>query len=119
MLKWEDSLEGREALHQGPNESEGARHVHEEEQVLGSACGMGQPWLCVQAGGRAGQQACGKGSGGSGWQQAASDSAVCPGSQRGQPYPGRRQGQRCHRVREGVAPLCSGGCSLTWSTECS
>lgn len=51
MLKWEDSLEGREALHQGPNESEGARHVHEEEQMLDSACVMRQPWLCVKAGG--------------------------------------------------------------------
>ena len=49
---------------------------------------------------------------GSGWQQAASDSAVCPGSQRGQPYPGLRQGRHWHRAREGVAPLCSAWCGL-------
>ena len=52
MLIWRsvDFLEGREALHQALDKFKDGRHLHEEEQVLGSAPGMGQPWLNVQTG---------------------------------------------------------------------
>ena len=64
-------------------------HLHEAEQVLGSAPGMSQPWLCVQIEGRgAGEQPHRKGSGHSSWWQIESEPEVCPGSQDGQPYPG-------------------------------
>jgi len=52
MLIWRsvDFLEGREALHQALDKFEDGHHLHEEEQVLGFAPGMGQPWLNVQTG---------------------------------------------------------------------
>jgi len=37
----------------------------------------------------------------------ACESAVCPGSPEGQPYPRLHEAQHCHRVRERTVPLCS------------
>lgn len=52
MLSWEECglPWGREALHQELDKFGGGHHPHEEEQVLGSAPGMGQPWLYMQTG---------------------------------------------------------------------
>jgi len=35
------------------------------------------------------------------------ESAVCPGRQKGQLYPGVQQAQHCCQVREWIVPLCS------------
>lgn len=43
-----------------------------------------------------------------------SEPAVCPGSQKEQPYPGVCQVQHC-QVRKAAVPLCSALCSLTSS----
>lgn len=56
----------------------------------------GQPWIYVQTGEQeAGEQPCGKGSGGPGCWQVKYESAVCLGSQRGQLYPRVCQAQHC------------------------
>lgn len=60
----------------------------------------------------AGQQHYRKGSGGSGWQHTESEPEVCPGSQRGQPYSGVHQAQRCWQVIDSFALLCIGATSL-------
>jgi len=40
---------------------------------------------------------------GSDCQQVESESAACPGSPKGQPYPGVHQAQHCHREKKGVS----------------
>ena len=44
------------------------------------------------------------------------ESAVCPGRQKGQLYPGVQQAHTASWARKGVVPLCSALCSLTFST---
>lgn len=114
-------LEGREALRQGPDKSVGAHHGHEEEQVLDSACGMGQPWGSVY---RLGGQALDS-------RPAGRDLGVLVGSK-------LHLSQQCvlatrganrtwgcvkasteTRRGKGVLLFCSAWCDLTWSTESS
>ena len=54
-------------LHQALDKFKDGRHLHEEEQVLGSAPGMGQPWLYVQTEGEGLESSPTKRSGCSGW----------------------------------------------------
>lgn len=51
-----------------------------------------------------------EGSGGSGCLQVEHQPAVCPGSQKGQSYPGVHQAQHCQQAREVLSP-CSALCS--------
>ena len=54
--------------------------------------------------GEAGEQPCREGPGGAGWQQGPQESAMCPGSPEGKPWPGVHQAQHNRPVRRGDRP---------------